>query len=68
MEVTLTPDHLVVRFKKNNYRLREYFRNLVCDELAPIPDTAVGKGLRGLFFGPADFIQQMQRTYLNIPA
>ncbi|HDL52985.1 MAG TPA: hypothetical protein ENH32_03335 [Proteobacteria bacterium] len=66
VEVILTPDHLVIRFKRNNHKLREYFRLLVLDEQTPIPDTMVQKELRGLFFGPADFIQQMQRTHLGM--
>ncbi len=36
---------------------------LVMDEGTYIPDNTVQKELRGLFFGPADFIQQMYQTH-----
>jgi len=64
MDVVLSKDHLVLLWGKSKKRSQEFFRTLVLEDGDHISDDTVKKNLRGLFFGPADFIQSMQETHL----
>ena len=64
MDVILSEDHLILLCGKSKKRSQEFFRTLVLDDGACIPNDTMKKNLRGLFFGPADFIQSMQETHL----
>ena len=63
IDVVLVDDHLVLRLNGNKRKIGEYFRVLVLDEGMNISDEQVKKGLRRMFFGSADFMQQMYDTY-----
>jgi putative transposase len=61
IDVVLVEDHLVMRWGKK--KVKKYFRILVLSEGAMFTDEQVKKGLRRMFFGSADFMQQMYDTY-----
>jgi hypothetical protein len=63
MDMVLIEDHLILRWGKNKKRVREYFQILVLSEEIWISDKEVKKGLRRMFFGSADFMQQMHDTH-----
>jgi len=63
IDVILVEDHLVMRWGRKKNRVSENFRILVLNEGAMFTDDQVKKGLRRMFFGSADFIQQMYNTY-----
>ncbi len=63
MDVALSEDHLVLLWGKSRKRSQEFFRTLVLDNGVYILDETMKKNLRGLFFGPADFIHSMQETH-----
>ena len=63
VDLALSNDHLVVLWGKDKDRLRKYFRILVSIEEVRIPDSDVKKGLRGLFFGSADFKERMYENH-----
>ncbi len=63
MDVFLVEYHLVMRWSKKKNRVSKYFRTLVLSEGAMLTDEQVKKGLRRMFFGSADFMQQMHDTY-----
>jgi putative transposase len=62
LDVLLTKDHLILKLGKH-HKTQKYFQTLVLDEYDSIDDQEVKKGLKRLFFGSADFIQQMHQTY-----
>lgn len=66
MDVFLVEDHLVLRWGKGKRRTREYFQILVLSEEIWISDREVRKGLRRMFFGSADFMQQMHDTHCSM--
>ena len=63
LDVFLVEDHLVMRWGKNKNRVSEYFQILVLSEGAMFTDDQVKKGLRRMFYGSADFMQQMYDTH-----
>ncbi|MDF1537079.1 MAG: transposase [bacterium] len=63
LDVLLVDDHLAMRWGKGKRRSREFFKILVLDEGFGFTDDNVKKGLRRMFFGSADFKQQMYDTY-----
>ena len=63
MDVFLVEDHLVMRWGRKKNRVSEYFRILVLSDGAMFTDEQVKKGLRRMFFGSADFMQQMHKTH-----
>lgn len=63
IDVAVVEDHLVMRWGRKKGQLGEYFRILVLSEEIWISDQEVKKGLRRMFFGSADFVQQMYTTY-----
>ena len=67
VEMALVDDHLVLRLNGNKRRIGEYFRMLVLSEGILISDREVKKGLKRMFFGSADFIQQMHDTFCTSP-
>ncbi|UCF88785.1 MAG: transposase [bacterium] len=63
IDVAVVEDHLVMRWGRKKGQVGEYFRILVLSEEIWISDQEVKKGLRRMFFGSADFVQQMYTTY-----
>ena len=63
IEVIITDDHLVMLCKGNDDRRMAFFLALVQEDPTYQRDK-VGKGLRGMFYGSADFIQRMRCAYL----
>ena len=63
MDVFLVEDHLVLRWGKSKKRIRQYFQILVLSEGHCICDREFKKGLRRMFFGSADFMQQMHDAH-----
>jgi putative transposase len=66
VKLALSDDHLVILWGKNKEKIQSYFRILVMDEGIGIPSEKLTRvGLKGLFFGSVDFVQQMSRAYLD---
>jgi putative transposase len=63
IDVIMVDDHLTMRWGRKKDRTSKYFRILVLSEGAMFTDDQVKKGLKRMFFGSADFIQQMHDTY-----
>jgi len=63
IDVVLVDDHLVMRWGKGKRKIREFFQDLVMSEGVELTDNDVKKGLRRMFFGSADFMQQMYDTH-----
>lgn len=64
IEVIMADDHLVMLHAGNDHQRRRFFLALTQDDPNYCEDE-VRKGLRGMFYGSADFIQQMKTAYLN---
>lgn len=64
VDLALSNDHLIVLWGEKSDRMRKYFQFLVSDSTVRIPDSEVKRGLRGLFFGSADFKQRMYEQHL----
>ena len=66
VNMALSEDHLVIQWGDDKEMMQNYFKILVLEEGVRIPSEKLTKvGLRKQFFGSADFIQQMTRTYLG---
>lgn len=63
VEYALSNDHLVILWGDSTERMRKYFKVLVSESEVRIPDSEVKKGLRGLFFGSANFKERMYQQH-----
>jgi putative transposase len=64
IEVIMADDHLVMLAKGNQRKKMAAFVSLVEDD-ASYCDMEVGKALRGMFYGSADFVEQMKIVHLT---